>query len=73
MRIDRARRNVPVKVRSDFVALARTNSMALGAARLEKLGTSLSVTLWPGCEDNVWECTYFTMLTGSVRHRCREA
>ena len=44
--MDRARRNVPVEVRSDFVALARANSMALGAACLEKLSTSLSVTFY---------------------------
>jgi hypothetical protein len=37
--------DVPMKVRSNFVALACTDSMALGTARLEKLGTSLSVTL----------------------------
>lgn len=66
--MDGAWMDVPVKVRSDFVAFASPESMALGTARLEKLSTSLSVTLWSGYEDIF--CTFFTVLTGSVRHRC---
>jgi hypothetical protein len=44
--------DVPVKVRSDFVAFACAESMALGTARLEELSTSLSVTLWKSYEDS---------------------
>ena len=40
----RHRDSVPMKVRSDFVAFARADRMALGAARLEELSTALSVT-----------------------------
>jgi hypothetical protein len=45
-----------VKVRSDFVAFARAHRMALGATRLEKLSTALSVTYeWIMCEDSFLE------------------
>jgi hypothetical protein len=37
--------DAPMKVRSDFVTFARADRMALSTARLEKLGTSLRVTL----------------------------
>lgn len=40
----RHRDSLPMKVRPDFVAFARADRMALGAARLEKLSTALSVT-----------------------------
>jgi hypothetical protein len=38
------RDGIPVKIRSDFVAFARADRMALSATRLEKLSTALSVT-----------------------------
>jgi hypothetical protein len=37
--------DAPMKVRSDFVTFARAGRMALSTARLEKLSTSLRVTL----------------------------
>jgi hypothetical protein len=37
--------DAPMKVRSDFVTFARADRMALSTARLEKLSTSLRVTL----------------------------
>jgi len=38
-----------VKVRSDFVTFSRADSMALSAARLEELSTSLGVTYGRSC------------------------
>src|SRR6266576_2066219 len=37
--------DAPMKVRSDFVTFSRADRMALSTARLEKLSTSLRVTL----------------------------
>jgi hypothetical protein len=38
--------DAPMKVRSDFVTFSRADRMALSTARLEKLSTSLRVTLY---------------------------
>ena len=60
----------PMKVRSDFVTFARADRMALSTACLEKLSTSLRVTL-KGIGPAVsylQRLVSFILLTGSVRH-----
>jgi hypothetical protein len=63
--------DAPMKVRSDFVTFARAESMALSTARLEKLSTSLRVTLYyTSCmmRTDSQELGSFILLTWSVRH-----
>lgn len=62
-----------MKVGANFVGLACTEGMALGAARFEKRSTALSIT-YIGNELSTWYPGMYRLasLTSSVRHCYRE-